>query len=48
MHFNLEEAKNKTIEFLNKTSYSFVRPEFSKYGMIYLFTTENLSYLEKI
>lgn len=48
MNLNFEEAKNKTIEFLNKTSYSLVRPEFSKYSMIYLFTTENLSYLEKI
>lgn len=48
MELNLQEAKEKTIEFLNQTSYSLVRPEFSKYDMMYIFTTENLSYLEKM
>lgn len=45
---NIEEAKQKTIELLNKKCYSLVRPEFSKYSQLYLNTTENLSYLEKL
>lgn len=48
MELNVEEAKTKTLEFLNKKSYSLIRPDFSKYDQVYLFTTENLSYLEKI
>jgi len=48
MELNVEEAIEKTIEFLNQTYYSLVRPEFSKYSGIYSFSTENLSYLEKI
>lgn len=48
MNLNILEAKEKTKEFLGKTCYSLVRPDFSKYCMIYMFTTENLSYLEKI
>lgn len=48
MEFNLQEAKNKTIEFLNQKSYSLVRPDFSKYSQVYLFTTENLSYIDKL
>ncbi len=48
MEINIEEAKQKTVELLNKTCYSLVRPEFSKYSQLYLNTTENLSYLEKI
>lgn len=45
---NIEEAKQKTVELLNKKCYSLVRPEFSKYSQLYLNTTENLSYLEKM
>lgn len=45
---NIKEAKQKTLEILNKECYSLVRPEFSKYSQLYLNTTENLSYLEKI
>ncbi len=48
MEFNLQEAKEKTIEFLNQKSYSLVRPDFSKYSQVYLFTTENLSYIDKL
>jgi len=48
MILNVKEACQATIDFLNKTSYSLVRSEFSKYDMIYSFTTENLSYLEQI
>lgn len=42
------KQSQKTIEYLNKTCYSLVRPEFSQYSGIYPFSTENLSYLEKI
>ncbi len=45
---NIEEAKTKTVELLNKKCYSLVRPDFSKYSQLYFNTTENLSYLEKI
>lgn len=48
MQLNLEEAKQKTLAFLNKTSYSLVRPNFDEYDFVYLFTSENNSYLEKI
>ena len=48
MILNLEEAKRETVNFLNKKSFSLVRPEFNKYDTIYQFSTENLQYLEKI
>ena len=48
MELNVQEAIQGTVEFLNRTYYSFVRPDFSKYSSIYSFSTENLSYLEKI
>ncbi len=48
MILNLEEAKRETVNFLNKKSFSLVRPEFNKYDPIYQFSTENLQYLEKI
>ncbi len=48
MILNVEEAKQKSIELMNKNSYSLVRPEFSKYSSIYPDTTENLSYLEQM
>lgn len=48
MELNVKEAIEKTIEYLNKSYYSLVRPEFSKYSSVYSFSTENLSYLEKI
>lgn len=48
INFNLEEAKEKTIEYLNKKAYSLIRPNFTKYSGVYSFTTENLSYLKKI
>lgn len=48
MEFNVREAIEKTIEFLNQSCYSLIRPEFSKYSGVYSFSTENLSYLEKI
>lgn len=48
MELNLELAKQGTLKFLNKTSYSLVRPEFAEYDLVYLFTSENNSYLEKI
>lgn len=48
MELDLELAKQQTLKFLNATSYSLIRPEFSEYDVIYLFTSENNSYLEKI
>ncbi len=48
INLNIEEAKQKTVELLNKKCYSLVRPDFSKYSQLYFNTTENLSYLEKM
>ena len=48
MELNVQEAIQGTVEFLNRKYYSFVHPDFSKYSSIYSFSTENLSYLEKI
>lgn len=48
MKLDLEQAKQKTIEFLNKRYFSLVRPDFNEYDFVYLFTSENNSYLEKI
>lgn len=48
MELNVTEAIEQTIEYLNQTCYSLVRPEFTKYSGVYSFSTENLSYLEKI
>lgn len=48
MKINVEEAIEKTKEYLSKTVFSKIRYDFSKYSTFYLFTTENLSYLEKL
>ncbi len=48
MELNVKEALEQTVEYLNQTCYSLVRPEFTKYSGVYSFSTENLSYLEKI
>lgn len=45
---NIDEARQKTLDILNKKCYSLVRPEFSKYSQLYFNTTENLSYIEKM
>lgn len=48
MVLDIEKAKQGTLEIINKKSFSLVRPEFNTYDPVYTFTTENLSYLEKI
>lgn len=48
MEVNVKEAIAGTIEYLNRKFYSLVRPDFGKYSGVYSFSTENLSYLEKI
>lgn len=48
MELNLELAKQGTLKFLNKTSFSLFNPQFEEYDFVYLFTSENNSYLEKI
>lgn len=48
MVLNVEEAKQKTIELVNKKVYSALRAPFSKYSSVFPNTTENLSYLEQM
>lgn len=43
------QAYQKTLEFLNRGSRSLMRPEFSEYSSMYVFTTENVQgYLRKL
>ncbi len=48
MYFDKNQAILETKRILNKKTYSLVRPDFSEYDSIYPFSTENLSYIEKL
>ncbi len=48
MELDLELAKRKTYEYVTCTSFALLRSEFPEYDGLYLFSSENLSYLENM